>query len=187
MALLIKKENVRTTIEKPLSDTNSPFTNQVMSSPISDKFKIPSISNYGGIDDPITHIEDFQTHLSFYNIPDEAACQIFPLTLKEKAREWFDGLESVDSFDTIKRQFLDWFSAIQKKKTTPCFFILLEARIDWVSGELCEEVWLRDADGQKSRRKDHTFDPDQRNENQRTLDGRVGSKVNHVHLTPVHE
>jgi hypothetical protein len=65
------------------------------------------------------YIEDFQTHHSFYNIPDETACQVFPLTLKEEACEWFDSLESIDSFSTIKRQFLDRFSAIQKKKQHP--------------------------------------------------------------------
>jgi hypothetical protein len=107
LALLIKKENVRTTVNKPVSNTNPPFKNQVMSSPLADNFKIPPISSYDRRRDPIIHIEDFQAHPSFYNIPDETACQVFPLTLKEEARECFDDLESVDSFSTIRRQFLD--------------------------------------------------------------------------------
>ena len=105
-----------TVVEEPFSDVNSPFTKRVMNSPFSDSFKVPPISSYNGRGDPIIYIKYFQTHHSFYNIPDETACQVFPLTLKEEAHEWFDGLESIDSFNTIKRQFLYRFSAIQKKK-----------------------------------------------------------------------
>jgi hypothetical protein len=120
MFLPIKKEN------ESLSNTNPPYANQVMKSPFPDNFKIPSINSYNGKGDPIIHIENFQTHPSFYNIPDETARQVFPLNLKREAREWFDGLEFTDSFSTIKCQFLDRFSAIHKKKQHPTSLFFLK-------------------------------------------------------------
>ena len=94
----------------------SPCTNQVQDPLLSDKFRIPPISSYDGKGDPFIHIEDFQTHHSFYNLPDGVACQVFPLTLTDEAREWFDNLNSIDSYSTIKHQFLDQFSTISKRR-----------------------------------------------------------------------
>jgi hypothetical protein len=81
----------------------SSYASQITTSSLPGNFKIHPISDYDGKGDPTTHIEDFQTHPSFYNLPDEIACRVFPLTLKEEAREWFEGLESVNSFNAIKR------------------------------------------------------------------------------------
>jgi hypothetical protein len=78
-----------------------------MKSPFPDNFKIPLISSYNGKGDPIIHIENFQTHHFFYNIPHETTRQVLSLTLIGEACEWFDGLEFVDSFSAIKCQFLD--------------------------------------------------------------------------------
>jgi hypothetical protein len=117
-------------IKQERENTNPPCINQVLNPPCSDNFRVPPISSYDGKGDPIIHVEDFQTHPSFYNILDEVACQVFPLTLKEEAREWFDGLESVDSFSAIKRQFLDQFSAIHKKQHPASLFTLKQGQIE---------------------------------------------------------
>jgi hypothetical protein len=113
-----KKKGVHTTIEKLLLNTNLPFTNRVMNFPLLDNFKVPPISSYDGRGDPITHIEGFQVHPFFHSIPNETACRVFPLTLKGEVREWFSslGLESIDNFSTLERQFLNQFSAIQRRK-----------------------------------------------------------------------
>ena len=118
-------------IKKERENSSPPCTNQVMNPPLSDNFRIPPISSYDGKGDPIIHIEDFQTHPSFYNILDETACQVFSSTLKEEAHKWFNGLEFVDSFSAIKRQFLDRFSAIHKKKQHPSsLFSLKQGQIE---------------------------------------------------------
>jgi hypothetical protein len=74
------------------------------------------IKSYDGRGDPVNHIKNFQTHPSLYNLPDEVACQVFPLTLEGKAREWFNGLSPSTSFNTIKHQFLNKFSTPPRKK-----------------------------------------------------------------------
>ena len=114
----LKKENVHTMIKKLFSNTNLPYTNWVMSFPLPDNFKVPPISSYDGRGDPIIHIEGFQAHPFFQSIPNKTACQVFPLTLKGEAREWFDSLGSgsIDNFGILEHQFLNQFSAIQKKK-----------------------------------------------------------------------
>ena len=118
MALLIKKEDVHTMVEKLLTNTNMPFTNRVMGFPLPDNFKVPSINSYDGRGDPTAHIEGFQAHPFLHSIPDEIACRVFTLTLKREAHEWFDslGFESIDNFDTLKHHFLNQFSAIRKGK-----------------------------------------------------------------------
>jgi hypothetical protein len=61
--------------------------NQVITPRLSNSFEFPSVKSYDGRGDPANHIENFQTYPSFYNLPDEVACQVFPLTLKGEARE----------------------------------------------------------------------------------------------------
>jgi hypothetical protein len=80
---------------------------QVITPCLSNNFEVPSVKSYDGKRDLANHIENFQTHPSFYNLPDEVACQVFPLTLKGEAREWFNGLNSLNSFNAVKHQFPD--------------------------------------------------------------------------------
>ena len=103
-----------------------PRTNQVINPLFFDKFIIPMINSYDGKGDPSNHVENFQTHPSFYNLPDEVACQVFPLTLKEEAWEWFDNLDSIDSFSTVKHQFLDRFSTVSEKRQHPASLFFLK-------------------------------------------------------------
>jgi hypothetical protein len=105
--------------------------NQVTNPRFSNNSEFPPIKSYDGIGDPANHIENFQTHPSFYNLPDEVACQVFPLTLKGEAREWFNGLNLFTSFSTIKHQFLNQFSIIPIKKQHPTsLFALKQGRAE---------------------------------------------------------
>ena len=101
-----------------------------MSFPLPDNFKVPPISSYNEKEDPITHIEDFQTHPFFHNIPNETGCRVFHLTLKREANEWFDGLGDgfLDSFGTMKHRFFNQFSAMQKKRQHPASLFSLKQR-----------------------------------------------------------
>jgi hypothetical protein len=103
-------------------------TSQVITPRLSDNFEVPSVQSYDGREDPANHIENLQTHPSFYNLPDEVACQVFPLTLKGEAREWFQGLKSSNSFSYIKHQFLNRFSIAPKKKQHPASLFALKQR-----------------------------------------------------------
>jgi hypothetical protein len=101
-------------------------TNQVTTPRFFNNYECPPIESYDGRGDPANHLENFQTHPSSYNLPDEVACQVFPLTLKGEARDWFNGLNSFTSFKAIKRQFLDQFSTIPKKKQHPTSLFTLK-------------------------------------------------------------
>jgi hypothetical protein len=101
-------------------------TNQVTTPHIFNNSECPPIKSYDGRGDPANHLENFQTHPSFYNLPDEGACQVFPLTLKGEAREWCNGLNPFTSFNTIKHQFLNQFSTIPKKKQHPTSLFTLK-------------------------------------------------------------
>jgi hypothetical protein len=84
-----------------------------------------------GKGDPVKHLENFQTHPSSYNLSDEVACQVFPLTLKGEAREWFNGLNPFTSFKAMKCQFLDQLSTIPKKKQHPAsLFALKQGQVE---------------------------------------------------------
>jgi len=71
------------------STTTSPFTHQIVSCRLPDKFKIPEIPVYTGLGDPIEHLASFRAHIVLHATPDEVACRVFPLTLSGGAREWF--------------------------------------------------------------------------------------------------
>jgi hypothetical protein len=101
---------------------------QVTTPHFSNNSEFPLIKSYDGRGDPANHIDNFQTHSSLYNLPGEVACQIFPLTLEGKAREWFNGLSPCTNFSTIKHQFLRQFSTIPKKKHPTSLFALKQGR-----------------------------------------------------------
>jgi hypothetical protein len=106
-------------------------TDQVTTPYFFNNSKFPPIKSYDGRGNPTNHIENFKTHPSFYNLPDEVACQVFPLTLKGEAREWFNGLNPFTSFNAIKHQFFNQFSIIPKKKQHPTsLFALKQGRAE---------------------------------------------------------
>jgi hypothetical protein len=77
-------------------------------------------------------MESFRAHLILHDTSDEIACRAFPLTLKGVAKEWFDNLSTkyVDNFDTLGRQFLTQFLAVNKRKKVPLIYYL------WYKGKL---------------------------------------------------
>jgi hypothetical protein len=54
-----------------------------------DKFKVPDIATFIGLEHPEEHLVNYQAHLDIHGTPEEVACQAFPLTLSKNARDWF--------------------------------------------------------------------------------------------------
>jgi hypothetical protein len=107
------------------------YTDQVTTPYFSSNSQLPLIQSYDGRGNPANHIDKFQTHPSLCNLPSEIACHIFPLTLKGKAREWFNSLSPCTSFSTLKHQFLRQFSAVPRKKQHPAsLFALKQGRTE---------------------------------------------------------
>jgi CHAD domain-containing protein len=84
-----------------------PFTNKVIKYLQPEKFKVLQVEMYDWSKDPMEHIETYWPHLILHVIPDEIACQAFPLTLMGAARSSFGSLPPmpVVSFDDLGRLF----------------------------------------------------------------------------------
>jgi hypothetical protein len=78
-----------------------------------EKFKIPEILFYTGLEDPMEHLDNFCAHMDLHRTPKMLACRAFPLTLSGNARDWFKKLpsNSIHHFDDLRRIFLMHFMA----------------------------------------------------------------------------
>jgi hypothetical protein len=83
-----------------------------------EKFKIPAIQTYTGIEDPIEHLDNYKMHMDLQGTPQEMACRAFPLTLSGSARNWLRKLppSSITCFDDLGRKFVTQFLAGCKRK-----------------------------------------------------------------------
>jgi hypothetical protein len=78
-----------------------------------EKFKIPEIPFYTGLEDPVEHLDNFRAHMDLHQTPEMVACRAFPLTLLGNARDWFRKFlpNSIRHFDNLGRIFLTQFMA----------------------------------------------------------------------------
>jgi hypothetical protein len=82
-----KGKSKETTLPSTKRTTNPFCVDQVTTPHFSNNSEFPLIKSYDGRGDPVNHIKNFQNHPSLYNLPDEVACQVFPLTLEGEALE----------------------------------------------------------------------------------------------------
>ena len=96
--------------------TDSPFTEKVISFPLSSKFRMPSLENFDGTKDPLDHLDSFKTMICLQGVPDEIMCRAFPTTLKGPARIWFKKLMpgSMGSFAQLSHSFFNHFIGGQR-------------------------------------------------------------------------
>jgi hypothetical protein len=101
-----------------LLNRSSPFTERVMAIQLLEKFKIPAIQTYTGIEDPTEHLDNYKMHMDLQGTPQEMACRAFPLTLFGSAQDWFRKLppSSITCFDDLRRKFVTQFLAGCKRK-----------------------------------------------------------------------
>jgi hypothetical protein len=100
-------------VENLLQKTTSPFTEDVANIRLPEKFKIPEIPFYTGLEDPVEHLDNFWAHMDLHRMPKMVACRAFPLTFSGNARDWFRKLppNSIRHFDDLRRMFLMQFMA----------------------------------------------------------------------------
>jgi hypothetical protein len=98
-------------VENLLQKTTSTFTEDVANIRLPEKFKIPEIPFYTGLEDHVEHLDNFRAHMAF------------PLTLSGNARDWFRKLppNSIRHFDDLGRMFLTQFMAgrVRRKPSGP--------------------------------------------------------------------
>jgi hypothetical protein len=189
MVLFMENGEGQSTAEHLMAKTTLPFTNRVLNFPLPNKFKDPRVDKYDGSGDPSDHIEGFRAHLALYGTPDEIACRAFPLTLKGVAKDWFNNLkpQSIDSFDTLGRQFMNQFLAVRRRKKNPAYLLSLIQENEEPLKKLSPQVQPREAYSRESRRSDDFVGSDERHQCGRSLNGRVSTETHIRHPPPVYE
>jgi hypothetical protein len=127
MVLFMKNGEGQSITEHLMTKTTLPFTNRVLDFLLPNKFKDPRVDKYDGSGDPSDHVEGFHVHLVLHGTLDEIACRAFLLTLKGVAKDWFSNLkpQSIDNFDTLRRQFMNQFLAVRRRKKNPAYLLSL--------------------------------------------------------------
>jgi hypothetical protein len=57
-----------------LLNMSSPFTEHILAIQLLEKFKIPTIQTYTGVEDPTEHLDNYKTHMDLQGTPQELAC-----------------------------------------------------------------------------------------------------------------
>ena len=117
------KGRVSSDLDDLVNRTDSPFTAQVNSCPLPQKFRMLQVESYDGVKDPLDHLETFQTMMHLQGVPDEIMCRAFPTTLRGAVRIWFSRLmpNSINTFKELSAQFTSHFiGGHTYKKSTAC-------------------------------------------------------------------
>ncbi|XP_022897809.1 uncharacterized protein LOC111411517 [Olea europaea var. sylvestris] len=66
---------------------NTPFTPEILTYPLPDRFKYPRIKEYDRTTDPINHLNVYTDVMNLQVAPDQVMCKAFPQTLTNAARD----------------------------------------------------------------------------------------------------
>ncbi|XP_062119251.1 uncharacterized protein LOC133833001 [Humulus lupulus] len=91
----------------------SPFPDHINQLPIPVKFKMPTWKMYIGLEDPVSHVHNFELQTDLQRVRNDARCRIFPTTLSEITQQWFFKLHpgSITSWDRFVCTFYSQFSS----------------------------------------------------------------------------
>ncbi|KAL8154881.1 hypothetical protein AgCh_000290 [Apium graveolens] len=92
-------------------DPTPPFTEGIMNTHISRKFKMPTIKAYDGTGDPANHVRTFSNALLLQPVNDVIKYRAFPQTLSGMAQRWYSRLppNSIGSFRQLSQAFIKQF------------------------------------------------------------------------------
>ena len=93
----------------------SPFTPNILETPLSEKWKMPIFDKYDGTTNPDNHMRVFMHQMMFHAVSDPIWCRVFSTSLTGEALEWFSELPagSIDSFATLKARFSTQFAPLK--------------------------------------------------------------------------
>ncbi|XP_022883400.1 uncharacterized protein LOC111400206 [Olea europaea var. sylvestris] len=99
---------------------NTPFTLEILSYPLPDRFKYPRIKEYDRTSDPINHLNVYTDVINLQVALDQVMCKAFPQTLTNAVRDWFSTLEPnfVVSFSDLADKFSTFFASSKRIKKT---------------------------------------------------------------------
>ncbi|XP_022888964.1 uncharacterized protein LOC111404383 [Olea europaea var. sylvestris] len=99
---------------------NTPFTPEILTYSLPDRFKYPRIKEYDGTTDPINHLNVYTDVMNLQVAPDQVMCKAFPQTLTNVARDWFSTLEPnpIASFSDLAEKFSAFFASSKRIRKT---------------------------------------------------------------------
>ena len=111
---------------------DSPFTAPVNSFPLPSKFRMPQMDSYGGVRDPLDHLETFKTLMHLQGVADTIMCRAFATTLKEATRIWLSRLtpNSISNFKELSAQFTTHFIGGHRYKKSTAYLMSIKQQED---------------------------------------------------------
>ena len=84
-----------------------PFTDDIIATPLPDKWRGLTMNLYDGSTDPDEHLNIFRTQMTLYTMDQTVWCKVFSTSLREGPLGWFTKLpqNSVASFDILETKF----------------------------------------------------------------------------------
>lgn len=84
-----------------------PFNATVMRAPIPENKMLLAMDMYSGMTDSKEHLQSFVDVMAVYSPDDLVECQVFSLSLKGEALDWFHSLElgAIDGFTMLRNLF----------------------------------------------------------------------------------
>ncbi|XP_022845324.1 uncharacterized protein LOC111368326 [Olea europaea var. sylvestris] len=116
---------------------NTPFTPEILSYLLPNRFKYPRIKEYDGMTDPINHLNVYTDVMNLQVAPDQVMCKAFPQTLTNADRDWFSTLEpnSIASFLDLIDKFSAFFASSKRiRKTAASLMQLRQGPIETLRG-----------------------------------------------------
>jgi len=92
------------TPNKVTNPKGHPFTDDIIATPLPDKWRGLTINLYDGSTDPDEHLNIFRTQMTLYTTDRTVWCKVFPTSLREGPLGWFSDLppNSITSFDALE-------------------------------------------------------------------------------------
>ena len=109
--------------EKSVVNLDGMIKMKVLNCPLPPKFQLPQLESFGGLKDPLDHIEAFKTHMHLQMTPNEVMCRAFPTVLKGATKVWFSKfpLGTIGNLEQLGESFIRHFigdNAIRDRPST---------------------------------------------------------------------
>ena len=113
LELIEKVNKLKAERQAEIPDWNQPrpgpLTRKIIDTPLQAKIKQKlGLQLYTGREDPIEHLNLFESTMAYRMHTDEERCLLFPSTLSGGALNWYYRLppETVDSFEELRKLFI---------------------------------------------------------------------------------
>ncbi|XP_068473732.1 uncharacterized protein [Phaseolus vulgaris] len=95
------------TVERKSRKRGHPFTDEIITTPLPDKWRGLVIKLYDGSTDPDEHLNVYKTQMTLYTTDNNVWCKVFPTSLQGEPLTWFTELppNSINDFDTLAAKF----------------------------------------------------------------------------------